>query len=99
VEAFRDAVVRHRPKVAGAPPSAIRMILDADVPREDLSSLLAFRTGTAPLEADLADAFFQRYGIPVLQNYGATEFAGGWQVGHSRISRTTGPANGAASAD
>jgi long-chain acyl-CoA synthetase len=77
VDAFRDAVVRHRPKVAGAPPSAIRMILDADVPREDLSSLLAFRTGTAPLDAELADAFYQRYGIPVLQNYGATEFAGG----------------------
>src|SRR5436305_1776804 len=29
VEGFRDAVVRHRPKVAGAPPSALRMLLDA----------------------------------------------------------------------
>jgi long-chain acyl-CoA synthetase len=77
VEGFRDAVVRHRPKVAGAPPSALRMIMDADVPREDFSSLLAYRTGTAPLSPDLADAFYQRYGIPVLQNYGATEFAGG----------------------
>jgi len=62
VEAFRDAVVRHRPKVAGAPPSALRM---------------TYRTGTAPLDPDLADAFYERYGIPVLQNYGATEFAGG----------------------
>jgi len=77
VEGFRDAVVRHRPKVAGAPPSALRMILDADVPKEDLSSLLAYRTGTAPLDPDLADAFYKKYGIPVLQNYGATEFAGG----------------------
>jgi long-chain acyl-CoA synthetase len=77
VEAFRDAVVRHRPKVAGAPPSALRMILDADVPKEDLSSLVAYRTGTAPLDPDLADAFYEKYGIPVLQNYGATEFAGG----------------------
>jgi acyl-CoA synthetase (AMP-forming)/AMP-acid ligase II len=77
VEAFRDAVVRHRPKVAGAPPSALRMILDADVPQEDFASLVAYRTGTAPLDPDLADAFYQRYGIPVLQNYGATEFAGG----------------------
>jgi acyl-coenzyme A synthetase/AMP-(fatty) acid ligase len=77
VEGFRDAVVRHRPKVAGAPPSALRMIMDANIPREDLSSLLAYRTGTAPLDPDLADAFYERYGIPVLQNYGATEFAGG----------------------
>lgn len=77
VEGFRDAVVRHRPKVAGAPPSALRMIMDANIPREDLSSLVAYRTGTAPLDPDLADAFYERYGIPVLQNYGATEFAGG----------------------
>lgn len=77
VDAFADSVRRHRPKVAGAPPAAIRMILDADVPREDFSSLVAFRTGTAPLDPALADAFMERFGIPVLQNYGATEFAGG----------------------
>jgi long-chain acyl-CoA synthetase len=77
VETFADAVRRHRPKVAGAPPSALRMILDAGVPREHLASLVAFRAGTAPLDPDLADEFYERYGIPVLQNYGATEFAGG----------------------
>lgn len=77
VETFRDAVVRHRPKVAGAPPSALKMLFDANLPKEDLSSLVAYRTGTAPLDPDLADAFYERYGIPVLQNYGATEFAGG----------------------
>ena len=77
VEEFVDAVQRHRPRVAGAPPSALRMILDADVPKEALSSLVAFRTSTAPLDPDLADQFHERFGIPVLQNYGATEFAGG----------------------
>ncbi len=77
VEGFRDAVVRHRPKVAGAPPSALRMILDADIPKEDFASLVAYRTGTAPLDPALADEFYEKYGIPVLQNYGATEFAGG----------------------
>ena len=77
VEEFVDAVRRHKPKVAGAPPSALRMILDADVPRDALSSLVAFRTSTAPLDPDLADQFYERFGIPVLQNYGATEFAGG----------------------
>jgi acyl-coenzyme A synthetase/AMP-(fatty) acid ligase len=77
VDGFLDAVRRHRPKVAGAPPSALRMILDAGAPKSDLASLVAFRAGTAPLDPDLADEFYARYGIPVLQNYGATEFAGG----------------------
>lgn len=84
VPVWADAIRRHRPKVASAPPSALRMILDANVPREDLASLSAFRTSTAPLEPELADEFFERYGIPVLQNYGATEFAGGvagWTLG------------------
>jgi acyl-coenzyme A synthetase/AMP-(fatty) acid ligase len=53
------------------------MIYDAGVPKEDLSSLLAFRSGTAPLDPALAQAIYDRYEIPVLQNYGATEFGGG----------------------
>ncbi|HMO74608.1 MAG TPA: class I adenylate-forming enzyme family protein [Sphingopyxis sp.] len=77
VDEFVDAVQRHKPKVAGAPPSALRMILDANVPKEALSSLVAFRTSTAPLDPELADQFYEHFGIPVLQNYGATEFAGG----------------------
>jgi len=82
VESFHDAVKRHRPKVAGAPPAALRMLMDANIPPEDFSSLSAFRTGTAPLDPDLADAFYARFGVPVLQNYGATEFGGvaGWTI-------------------
>ena len=82
VEGFRDAVKRHGIKAASAPPAALKMVYDANVPREDLASLKAFRTGTAPLDPDLADAFYERYGIPVLQNYGATEFGGvaGWTI-------------------
>lgn len=83
VEGWVSAVERHQLKVASAPPAALRMILDAQVPGERLRSLAAFRTGTAPLDPDLADAFHARYGIPVLQNYSATEFAGagaGWTL-------------------
>lgn len=89
VEGWVSAVERHGLKVASAPPAALRMILDADVPRERLQSLAAFRSGTAPLDPDLADAFFERYGVPVLQNYSATEFAGagaGWTLSdHKRF--------------
>jgi acyl-coenzyme A synthetase/AMP-(fatty) acid ligase len=82
VTAFVDAISRHRPKVVGTPPAALRMLLDAKPAREDLSSLRAYRTGTAPLDPDLADAFYTAYGVPVLQNYGATEFGGvaGWTI-------------------
>ena len=81
VPSWHDAVKRHRPKVAGAVPAGLRMILDANIPKEDLASLAAIRTGAAPLDWSVAEEFMERYGIPVLQNYGATEFSGavaGW---------------------
>ncbi len=83
VQNWRDAVVRHRPKVAGAVPAGLRMILDASLPKEDLASLMALRTGAAPLDPAITKEFMDRYDLPVLQNYGATEFAGsvaGWSL-------------------
>lgn len=83
VAGWVDAVRRNRPRVAGAVPSAVRMLLDADIDRDSLSSLSALISGTAPLSPDLVDAFHAKYGIPILSNYGATEFAGaiaGWTV-------------------
>ncbi|HMT46180.1 MAG TPA: fatty acid--CoA ligase family protein [Novosphingobium sp.] len=83
VEGWVEAIRRNRPKVAGAVPSAVRMLLEADVDPADLSSLSALISGTAPLSPDLVDAFLERYGIPILGNYGATEFAGaiaGWTL-------------------
>lgn len=83
VEEWHRAVVEHRPRVGSLPPTAIRMVLDAKLPPADLSSLLAVRTGTAPLDPDLADAFESFYAVPILDVYGATEFAGavaGWTL-------------------
>ena len=77
VEGWRDVVRRHRPKVSSLVPTALRMVLDADLPREDLASLRAVTSGTAPLPPETAIAFEEKYGIPVLTLYGATEFAGG----------------------
>jgi long-chain acyl-CoA synthetase len=74
---WRAAVVEHRPKASGAPPAALRMILDANIPREDLSSLVTLGAGTAALDPAIVDEFLERYDLPVLSNYGATEFAGG----------------------
>lgn len=73
----------HRPKTASLPPTAMRMVLDANVPKSALASLRAVRSGTAPLDPAMKREFESRYGVPVLIVYGATEFAGavaGWTL-------------------
>ncbi|MBY0420813.1 MAG: fatty acid--CoA ligase family protein, partial [Parvularculaceae bacterium] len=76
LSAWRDYVVRHRPTRAGLPPSFVQGVLDADIPKADLSSLEALGVGAAPLDPDVQRAFEERYGVPVLLSYGATEFGG-----------------------
>jgi acyl-CoA synthetase (AMP-forming)/AMP-acid ligase II len=70
------AVERHRPGLLWLPPAAVRMVLDAGVPPAALASARALRFGSAPLEAEALARFEATYGIPVLAQYGATEFAG-----------------------
>lgn len=77
VEPWLELVKRHRPKTVSLVPAAVRMVLDANLAREDLSSIKAVLSSTAPLPPETAVAFEERYGIPVLVSYGATEFAGG----------------------
>jgi acyl-coenzyme A synthetase/AMP-(fatty) acid ligase len=87
VEDWRAAVIEHRPKASGAPPAALRMILDANIPKNDLASLVTLGAGTAALDPAIVDEFLARYDLPVLSNYGATEFAGGvasWSYGAFR---------------
>jgi len=74
--AWARLVRDHQVVTTGIPPAAIRMVLDSDVPVEWLSSLKAVRAGSAPLDPAVAEEFTQRYGVPVLQAYGATEFQG-----------------------
>lgn len=76
LEKWRDYVVRYRPAASGVPPAAMQMLLDANIPPEDLSSLKSMGLGAAPLDPTLQRAFEQRYNIPILLSYGATEFAG-----------------------
>ena len=77
LNAWAEAIRRHRPRAVSLVPAALRTVLHSDLPRADLESIRAVTCGTAPLSADDADAFTEKYGIPVLTSYAATEFGGG----------------------
>lgn len=74
---WADAVREHQPRAVSLVPAALRMVLHSDLTRDDLASVRAVTSGTAPLSADDADAFTEKFGIPVLTSYAATEFGGG----------------------
>ena len=77
LDRWADVVRRHRPKAVSLVPAALRMVLHSDLTRDDLAGIAAVTSGTAPLSADDADAFTEKFGIPVLTSYAATEFGGG----------------------
>ena len=74
--AWHDYVKRFRPTHSGLPPSFVQQVIDDAIPQEDLASLRALGVGAAPLDPQVQQAFEDRYGIPILISYGATEFAG-----------------------
>lgn len=76
VTAWVDAIKRHRIARSGVQPAVIRMLLDADVPKQDLVSLEFLISASGPLDPETRDEFEHRYGIPIRLAYGATEFAG-----------------------
>lgn len=77
LDGWLDAVRTHRLSTyVTLPPAGIRALMDANVPRVDLASLTSLRCGSAPLDPELQAAFEQRYGVPILIQYGATEFCG-----------------------
>src|SRR6202011_481068 len=76
VEQWTDYVRRYRPQQINIPPAGVRMLLDANVPPEDLNSIRYMASGAAWLDPNAQREFLRRYGIPILLSYGATEFGG-----------------------
>lgn len=73
----------YRPKAVSLAPTAMRMLLDAKVDPDTFSSVKAVRGGSAPLNKELKNQFETYFKVPVLDVYGATEFAGaiaGWSL-------------------
>ena len=76
VDGWVNAVKTHHIPRSGVQPAVIRMLLDADVPKEDIASLQFIISASGPLDPETRDEFEARYGIPIVSAYGATEFAG-----------------------
>jgi acyl-coenzyme A synthetase/AMP-(fatty) acid ligase len=73
---WHDFVLRYRPERGGLPPAGVQMVLDANIPKEDLACMQFVATGAAPLDPTVQRAFEERYAVPILLSYGATEFGG-----------------------
>ncbi|ODT88530.1 MAG: hypothetical protein ABS78_06720 [Phenylobacterium sp. SCN 70-31] len=73
---WAELVLEHKPRHLGAPPAALRMLLDAKVPPEYLASGELFIAGSAPVDLATSDEFERVYGVLVVRRYGATEFLG-----------------------
>jgi acyl-coenzyme A synthetase/AMP-(fatty) acid ligase len=71
-----DAVKRHKPPILGLAPPAVKMIIDAGVPRADMAGVGAIFGGGGALLPEIQEQFEEIYGIPILWGYGATEFGG-----------------------
>lgn len=76
VEGWRDYVAAFKPASCGLPPAGIQMLLESDLTVEEISSIQAIGTGAAPLDPTIHKAFEDRFSIPVLLSYGATEYGG-----------------------
>jgi long-chain acyl-CoA synthetase len=76
VDGFVRAIKTHGITRSGVQPAVFRMLLDADVAKEDLASLEFLISASAPLDPETRDEFEKHFGIPVRLAYGATEFAG-----------------------
>jgi long-chain acyl-CoA synthetase len=76
VEKWIDFIRRYRPQQMNIPPAGVRMVLDANIPAEDLNSVRFIASGAAWLDPNTQREFLDRYGIPILLSYGATEFGG-----------------------
>ncbi|HEX3547664.1 MAG TPA: class I adenylate-forming enzyme family protein [Mycobacterium sp.] len=76
VDGFVHAIKTYGIKRSGVQPAVFRMLLDADVPKEDLASLDFLISASGPLDPETRDEFEVHYDIPVRLAYGATEFAG-----------------------
>ena len=83
---------RHRPATIVAPPALARAILDARLPKLELSGLKYYYGGSAHMPPEMQEEFEAVYGVKIIWAYGATEFCGtvlAWTPDlHARFSKS-----------
>jgi long-chain acyl-CoA synthetase len=75
-EKWYDYTRRYPARVSVLPPAGVRMLLDSNVTREDLAGVKYFVCGAAPVDPAAIQEVQDRFGISIMQSYGATEFGG-----------------------
>ena len=88
VGAWMELVRQHRPGYVRLPPTALRMVLQAGGPGRDVRQRPRGRLRHRAAAAGAREEFEERFGIPVLTSYGATEFAGaiaGWTLKDKKL--------------
>jgi len=74
VHTWAALVKQHRPKIMGAPPPVVKMILGENITPDHFEGVTAYMTSSSAISPEVIREFEDRYGIPVLLGYGATEF-------------------------
>ena len=78
IESYLGAIERYGvTRLHLAPPTVLLLATSDAVDRYDLSSVRWAVSGAAPLDAELADRFEKRIGVPIVQGYGMTEASPG----------------------
>lgn len=88
VQEWREAIARHRLQLSRLSPAMVNMVLASDIQPHEIETLKAVRSGSAPISPETKAAFLERFSIPVLGAYGATEFGGAivaWTLDLHRI--------------
>jgi long-chain acyl-CoA synthetase len=67
---------RLKPLTGWLPAGGVGMLVNADVPRETFASMRSVRYGGATVDTNVHRRFEEKFGIPLLASYGATEFCG-----------------------
>jgi len=85
LDAMFDHIQRYRATRMFAVPALYRMILEHDrLDQYDLSSLKYCGTGGDVLPTEVARRWYQRFGVPLYQGYGATELCAAISLSYAR---------------
>lgn len=76
LDGWLDFLALYHPRRASLPVAGVAALVARDIPRDALAGLENVGTGGSAINVETQAAFEQRFGVPLLISYGATEFGG-----------------------